>query len=214
MKKNIWGRVFQILYPLALYYVVYHLIYYILRMMVGVSIGSLWCLGIAAIITIIPMYSVYKALPIVRAKSFFDRSQIGKEILGILLIVILGIALNVLLTQTGFTNDSSFQTANATLSAGDLFTRILVTAIVIPILEEMTFRGCVCGQLFVWSNTAVAVIISAVLFGIFHSNIVQAVYGCLMGIALGIFYCKTNKLWPVVMAHGLTNLVVILYTYL
>ncbi len=214
MKKNIWGRVFQVLYPLALYYVVYHLIYYILRLMIGETIGSLWCLGIAAAITIIPMYSVYRALPIVRAEKLFDRSQLGKEILGIFLIVVIGIALNVLLTQIGLTSDTEFQNANATLSSGDLFTRILVTAIIIPILEEMTFRGCICGQLFVWTNQVIAIILSAAIFGILHSNTVQAIYGFLVGIALGFFYCKTNKLWPVIVAHGLTNFVVILYSYL
>ena len=55
-----------------------------------------------------------------------------------------------------------------------------------------------------------AVIISAFLFGIMHFNVVQFLYGFLVGMAISAVYVKTSRLWVVMVAHGLTNFVVVL----
>ena len=54
--------------------------------------------------------------------------------------------------------------------------------------------------------------LSAFLFGIMHFNVVQFLYGFVMGLALGYIYVRYRRLWIPMVAHGLVNFVVILVT--
>ena len=105
---------------------------------------------------------------------------------------------------------SGYAQANATLYAGGLLTKIFANCISIPILEELVYRGIVCGQLSLWYDEKIAVIISAFCFGIMHFNVVQFLYGFLVGLAIATVYIKTRKLWVVIVAHGLTNFIVVI----
>ncbi len=152
---------------------------------------------------------------IVRPAKLIEPKALPKEISAIIGIVGCGIILNIVLTNMSFTSDStSFASASATLTSGTLPTKIFVTCLIIPILDEIVYRGLVCGQLMVITKNAIAIFVSALCFGIMHSNIVQFIYGFLMGLLLGLLYSKSKKLWCVVAAHAITNLVVVLYAYI
>ena len=45
-----------------------------------------------------------------------------------------------------------------------------------------------------------------------HFNVVQFLYGFVMGLALGYIYVRYRRLWIPMAAHGLVNFVVILVT--
>ena len=102
--------------------------------------------------------------------------------------------------------------ANAILYSGSIIMRVVVNCVLTPILEELVFRGCICGQMKLWHGTWPAVLVSGLVFGIIHKNPVQIVYAMIMGFALSILYCKTDKLHLCVMAHGVTNFIMILVT--
>ena len=55
-----------------------------------------------------------------------------------------------------------------------LWLGILSFGILAPLGEEFVFRGVVYGRLKKVSNVPVAVVVSALLFGLFHGNLVQA----------------------------------------
>ena len=60
---------------------------------------------------------------------------------------------------------------------------VLIAVIVFcPIVEELIFRGFIYKTLKLWSNNIVAIIISSILFGLFHGNIPQAIAGFVCGI--------------------------------
>lgn len=123
----------------------------------------------------------------------------------------LGLILNFIISHTPLVAYSSgYAQANATLYAGGLLTKIFANCISIPILEELVYRGIVCGQLSLWYDEKIAVIISAFCFGIMHFNVVQFLYGFLVGLAIATVYIKTRKLWVVIVAHGLTNFIVVI----
>ena len=77
-------------------------------------------------------------------------------------------------------------------------------------MEELLYRGIVLGQLLLWMKPAAAVLISAILFGIFHFNVVQFLYAFLVGLLIGAVYVKTGRLFLCMLGHGLTNLMVLL----
>lgn len=211
MPKKKMNRLWQIIYPIVVYYLLYHMIYSILNLVVSESVARLWLLGIASAITIPFIYLLYRKAPVVRVEKLFSKETARFDVLGIFLVIVLGIGLNLLISHTPLVQVSEgYARANATLYAGDYLAKIFSNCLCIPILEELLYRGILCGQLKLWYGSKAAVFVSAILFGVMHFNVVQFIYGCLMGIALGVLYTRTSKLWVCIAAHGLTNLVVVL----
>lgn len=82
---------------------------------------------------------------------------------------------------------------------------ILAIAILGPILEELLFRGAITRVLLKKYNPTKAIILSALVFGIFHINPVQIVTATLMGLLLGWIYYKTASLIPCILIHIVNN---------
>ena len=116
-----------------------------------------------------------------------------------------------ILSHTSLVEQSqNFKQAKETLSDGSFWIKIACSVVVIPILEELLIRGIICGQLAIWYNPALAVIISSIFFGILHNNIVQFIYALIIGLALGFIYIKSKRLILCIVGHSIINLLVIL----
>lgn len=74
-----------------------------------------------------------------------------------------------------------------------------------PIMEELLFRGLIFHSLSKFKGGVFAIIISGVLFGIWHGELVQTVYTAIMGIALAAVYYKTRSMVLVILMHILNN---------
>ena len=126
------NRVWQIGYPLAVYFIVYNLAYKLFCVIFS-KIGSpLFWLGISAAITIPLIYGMYKKLPTIKCEKRFQSETIFKELALVALIVAIGIGLNVCITQLSLVGESAgFEKALETLYSGGLFARIFSTCICI-----------------------------------------------------------------------------------
>lgn len=82
---------------------------------------------------------------------------------------------------------------------------IITIAIIVPITEELFFRGLIYGRLRQAMRPIVAILISSIVFGIFHGNVVQGVYAFLIGCTLALVYEKTDSLILSIFGHGLIN---------
>ena len=69
---------------------------------------------------------------------------------------------------------------------------ILIAVIIGPIVEEIIFRKIAIDKLSIYGDR-LAVIVSAIAFGIFHGNFYQLIYATALGIILGYVYTKTRK---------------------
>lgn len=79
-------------------------------------------------------------------------------------------------------------------------------AIIAPLLEEVFFRGAMQGYLLRrFEKPWLAILLSALVFGVFHLNPVQVVYATLLGIVLGWIYYRTGSLLSVIVGHVLNN---------
>ena len=74
-----------------------------------------------------------------------------------------------------------------------------------PIVEELLFRGTVAKILLQRYKPWVAIVVSGVLFGIYHMNPVQMVAASFSGIFLGWLYYQTRSLVPCMVVHVLNN---------
>ena len=211
-KKFHGNRIWQIVYPLGAYYALYSVLYTVFKKVFANMASPLFWLGVASALTIPFIYGIYKQMPIIHNPQLFDKATIVKELLYIFGIVVFGIVLNVVITHTPLMEQSEgFAKANEVFQVDGLLTKVFTNCICIPILEELVYRGIIAGQLMVWRGSVVAIIVSSVLFGAMHFNMVQFLYAFLVGLALAYVYTKTNKLWLVIVAHSLTNLAVVLW---
>lgn len=92
-------------------------------------------------------------------------------------------------------------------SAQELFLLILVAGILVPILEELLFRGIIFSLLEKIRKGRFAIIVSAFLFALAHLNPIQGVYTFIMGLIAGLIYLKTRDLrWPILMHMTINTL--------
>lgn len=84
---------------------------------------------------------------------------------------------------------------------------ILLYGVVSPFVEEVIFRGFLYGRMRVYMPKVWAVLASSLLFGIYHGNMVQGVYGFLMGILFALVYDRYQNFYLAVIMHAIVNLV-------
>ena len=87
----------------------------------------------------------------------------------------------------------------------------LTLAVVPAFVEELLFRGVILENLLPCGK-AVAILGSAVLFGMMHQNAEQLLYATGAGIVFGWIYVRTRSIWPCVLAHFINNFQSVLQT--
>lgn len=79
-----------------------------------------------------------------------------------------------------------------------------------PLEEELVFRGLIYGRLEQYFSKRISILVSAFLFGAYHRNMVQAVYGFLMGCLLAWSFERYKSLKAPLIVHGAANVAVYL----
>ena len=82
---------------------------------------------------------------------------------------------------------------------------ILSVVVCAPILEEILFRGLIfesCRERF---GSGVAVLVSALLFGLVHGVPVQIINAFVVGLIFGYIYLRTGSLLSVILLHVVNN---------
>lgn len=87
-----------------------------------------------------------------------------------------------------------------------LWVQVLGLGIWVPFVEELIFRGMVFGGLRKYFGKWTAVGFSALLFALYHGNMVQMLYALPMGILLALVYERWGTLTAPVLFHIGANL--------
>ena len=93
----------------------------------------------------------------------------------------------------------------AVAGSSDAFSMFLYASIFAPVWEELLFRGYVLRTLRPFGKRF-AILCSALLFGLFHGNLLQTPYAVIMGLILGYVTVEYSILWSVLL-HMFNNLV-------
>ena len=83
----------------------------------------------------------------------------------------------------------------------------------IPILEELLFRGILFRVLRKWLSFAWAMLISALAFGFYHGNLVQFIYAGICGLLFAYLYEKCGSVLFPIMSHMVMNIVSVVLTH-
>lgn len=84
----------------------------------------------------------------------------------------------------------------------------VVIGILAPFAEEVVFRGAILRKLLGMMDEKrhwVAIVLSALVFGLVHLNIPQGIHAFLIGLLLGWMYYRTRSILPGILFHWVNN---------
>ena len=82
---------------------------------------------------------------------------------------------------------------------------IIVSSIIGPILEEIIFRKIIFGALYKRFNFVISALISSVIFGLAHMELVHLLLYSAMGFTFAFLYVKTKRILVPIVAHVSMN---------
>lgn len=95
-------------------------------------------------------------------------------------------------------------------SPSGVFASILTLSIVAPLTEELLFRGLFLGSFLTRMSKKKAVVLSSLLFALFHMNPWQFFGPFIIGILFSYLYLLTKSIVPGIILHSLINFLPIL----
>ena len=78
---------------------------------------------------------------------------------------------------------------------------ILLMGIVVPVYEEVLFRGLVFSEFAKMAPLRAAIVAQALIFGIWHATLVQGFYAFTLGLLLGWLYWRFRSVWASIAVH-------------
>lgn len=88
---------------------------------------------------------------------------------------------------------------------GNIILSIIAIGIIAPIIEELIFRGLIQNELRKIMPLTAVVVVQAVLFGIYHMNIVQGIYAFVLGVIFSLIVIWFKSIWGSIIMHATIN---------
>lgn len=146
----------------------------------------------------------------IKPVQFGNKKWVFLAILTAIILLILRILLTTLLIDLlPMINPSS----GASTDLSPFWIDFAVTALMVPIGEELFFRAFLfkglCQKTKVWT----AIMLSSIVFGVAHFSILQGISAFISGIVLAYFYVRSESLYIPILMHMINNglLVIILH---
>lgn len=90
---------------------------------------------------------------------------------------------------------------------------VIMLVVAAPLFEEFVFRGVIMQSMRRFGDVF-ALVVSALLFSLFHGNLVQSPNAFIMGLVIGFFVIKSGSVWTGVIMHFANNLSSVIFTEL
>lgn len=100
---------------------------------------------------------------------------------------------------------SEYSNIMKNLTAGNWLIVLLLMIFIAPVSEELIFRGVVFHRANKLFGFACANIMQALLFGLYHGNLVQGIYAALIGLILGAVCYKFRTIYASILLHMIIN---------
>ncbi len=93
---------------------------------------------------------------------------------------------------------------NAMVESAPVWVTFIATCICAPFGEELIFRKLLIDRTRRYGDAA-SILVSGVLFGLFHMNFFQFFYAAALGMVLAYIYTRTGRYLPCVAMHAVIN---------
>lgn len=144
----------------------------------------------------------------IQKKNFFTENRILPiRPLALPWVFLIGVSFNIIVTRVlaWMPFPETWQQTNISVKGvmmQEHFTLILLTIILIgPVFEEIFFRGLVYRSLRGGMPELLVIIISSLVFGLWHGNIIQFLYTTVVGILFCLLNLRTGSLLSGIIAH-------------
>ncbi|MCI9565934.1 MAG: CPBP family intramembrane metalloprotease [Eubacterium sp.] len=108
----------------------------------------------------------------------------------------------------------SYSGAENVIYGSSVAVQFLAAGFAAPVVEELIFRGLIYKRLKDIVNIRWAAILSAVLFGVFHGNWVQAPYAIIIGLTAVFVYEKYKSITAPILLHMTVNIASVGISYI
>lgn len=182
----------------------------------GVVYGAASLIGVAAIL---PIAKGEIVVPAVHENCNKEKRQIDeKKVTAFVLLAgfafCIATGINIFFWLAGLTGSSEAYNKVHEMQYGVQFAVGLVLyGIISPLAEEAVFRGILYNRMKRCFNYRIALLVSSLLFGIYHGNLVQAVYGSILGMMIAYFYDQYKSFAAPVLFHGVANVSMYVMNY-
>jgi membrane protease YdiL (CAAX protease family) len=100
------------------------------------------------------------------------------------------------------------------LDLGGALAMFLLVGLVVPVAEEIFFRGVIYNFLRARLGVWVAILFSSLIFAIAHGDLAVGTSAFVIGIAIAWVYEKSGSLWTAILIHAANNGVKIILLYI
>ena len=224
-RESAFLRTWNVLSPLIVYYVGFNLCYMLIAAGIQVSAGQgsasqTWLYDNSVLVfSLCRMCSMIAGMaavfPMFRKETVDWKGSVRLPVLTVgILAVAMALGTNILFSLLHITELSkSFADVAGQQFMVPIWQGLLLFGVVSPLAEEIVFRGVIYNRLKKYFPVWIAILTSAVLFGGYHGNLVQGIYGFLLGTVIAWLYEVTGKFRIPVMFHAFANISVFLMTY-
>jgi len=134
---------------------------------------------------------------------------------GIVLFFLIGFFGNFLTDYLGVPQPQSFAlVVQGADSIAKLIPLLLLGSIVVPLQEEILFRGLVYPPLRQTYGRGVGILLTALFFGLMHFDFIRFLVLVVGGLLLTLLYEKTRSLWSAIITHGVWNILMTVLMWL
>lgn len=175
--------------------------------------------GISMLIGILPLLSSLKREidgrqnQVIHARNIKDIPLYKSVLITITLAIMSSVVINILFIWLRLAESSETYTHVAEHQYGvSLATGLILYGIISPLAEEALFRGIIYNRIRKNCSIFAAVLLSSLLFGLYHGNIVQGAYGFLMGILIAYTYERFGSFFHAFLFHATANVAVYIIT--
>ena len=141
---------------------------------------------------------------------FYILSVLSVLIIAVIIISVFGVLIKAAGLNTVLTD--KYRLLIQTLNSNRLL--LVFTSLTAGIVEELLFRGYLLSRLqLFFKSSYVPVIISSVVFGLFHigyGTVLNVIGPILLGVLFALYYNRYKNIVPVIIAHFLYDLILIL----
>ena len=166
----------------------------------GIITGVIY--AVSAILILLCLRTMaWNEITFVSLKEKFAKSGFSMILIMILLGFSAALFLNLTANLTGFVKLSArYGKVYEEQTALHPLIGVLIYGLLSPAVEEVLFRGIIYNRMKRVFPIKISVVISSLLFGVFHADLVQGVYGFLMGLLItGIYEMSRNFLYPLIL---------------
>ena len=211
-KKIVIVSCFKILYPPVLYLVALNVLAGLVTLIFGVETYRMHgvLVSLVTMIILIPvLYYSYRKDKIKQEDFFSGGKKAGVLVYLITAVLSFSLALGLNLLVAAIKLNEIFPEYDQMAERMFEESRIVVllsSLVMAPIMEELIFRGLCYGRIRQFTGKGMTILITGLLFGLYHMNLVQLIYAFIMGMFFAFLYERYRDIRLTMLAHFAANL--------